>query len=233
MARRPIYIPRYNSEIFVETIIIDFTWHPGMSFSQKQKSIEDLHKSAIRNNICSNPLEVSSKSKEEIGVSLSAFNLEVTTEKHGRKFTVETAFQSSKVFKNGGPYKDLLYGSSINAKKDPRIKDSGEIIGFNFFGVDWPTEPKTAFYDFIYINALRKNKKATAELEKYDAFTDIEFNPEKSINCQAYSVALYKALKKRNLLDTALNDKDSFLTLISKTPTINTHENTLIQPNLF
>ena len=31
----------------------------------------------------------------------------------------------------------------------------------------------------------------------YDAFTDIEFNHNKSINCQAYSVALYQALKSR------------------------------------
>ena len=36
-------------------------------------------------------------------------------------------------------------------------------------------------------------------------FTDIEFNPEKSLNCQAYSAALYSSMVKNKILD---NDKE-------------------------
>ena len=36
------------------------------------------------------------------------------------------------------------------------------------------------FYDWIYINALYKNKEIFNELIKYNAFTDIEFNPNKA-----------------------------------------------------
>jgi len=45
----------------------------------------------------------------------------------------------------------------------------------------------------------------------YRAFTDIEFNPQKSINCQAHAVALCVALHQRGLLDEAMTSKNAFL----------------------
>ena len=50
----------------------------------------------------------------------------------------------------------------------------------------------------------------------YTAFTDIEFNPKKSINCQARSCALYVSLVKNELLDIALESEEAFLEIISK-----------------
>lgn len=232
MADRPIYIPNYESQLLVETKFVEFTWFPGMAPSQKQKSIVALHQSAKDKGICNHPLEVSSKSLDELGVQLSAFNLAVKTEKHKREFTVETAYQSSKVFNNGGPYKDLLYGTSLEAKKDPKLKESGDLIKFQFFGVDWQLEPKTAFYDWVYLNALRKNQWAIEKLDDYDGFTDIEFNPKKSINCQAYSVALFKSLNGRGLLNDALASQEAFLEVIGGRPVNNASENTLIQNKL-
>lgn len=43
MAQRPVYIPVNEKYLFVKTELIDFTWFPGMSVSQKQKSIDSLH----------------------------------------------------------------------------------------------------------------------------------------------------------------------------------------------
>lgn len=150
LAKRPVYIPNYSGDVFVRTEFVDFLWHPGMAATQKQKSILSLHEAAVSQGLCRKPLEISSKSLLELGVALSAFNLKVTTQKHKKTFTVETAYQSSKVFTNGGPYKDLLYGTSLAAKKDLRIKESGPLIGFEFFGEAWPLEPRTAFYDWLY-----------------------------------------------------------------------------------
>lgn len=232
MANRPIYIPSYKSTLLVETKFVEFVWYPGMAPSQKQKSIVALHRSAMEVAICNHPLEVSSKSLDELGIQLSAFNLSCKTEKHERNFTVETAYQSSKVFASGGPYKDLLYGSSIGAKKDPRLKTSGDLIKFLFFGSEWSLEPKTAFYDWVYLNALRKNQWAVDRLDEFDAFTDIEFNPAKSVNCQAYSVALFKSLKGRGLLDDALESKEAFLEVTGNRPVNNASENTAIQDRL-
>ena len=201
MAERPIYIPQDKGNFLVKTAMVEFKFHPGFAKVQKQKSIAELHQAAQTKFDLNKILEISSKSEEQLGVALSAFNLMINDEKVGQTYSVECAFQSSKVFKNGGPYVDLLNGTSGAAKKDERLKNSGALVAFQFKGTNWPLEPKTAFYDWLYINALNQNKQFHEQLLNYQAFTDIEFNPKKSINCQAYSVALFVALAKRNLLD--------------------------------
>jgi hypothetical protein len=232
MAKRPLYLPENEGDLLVRTVFVDFEWFPGMAPSQKQKSIRALHAAALKNGICNKPLEVSSKSEIDLGVALSAFNLRVATKKYNQVFTVETAYQSSKTFINGGPYKDLLYSTSQAAKKDPRLKESGNLKHFEFFGEVWSLEPKTAFYDWLYINALHKNQWAVEQLINYDSFTDIEFNPEKSINCQAYSVALYKSLERRGLVRDAIESRDAYMDIISSVSVNNAFENTNIQPQL-
>ena len=47
--------------------------------------------------------------------------------------------------------------------------------------------------------------------KQYEWFTDIEFNPQKSINCQARAVAIYVALQKTALFNS-LKSKDSWIT---------------------
>lgn len=49
---------------------------------------------------------------------------------------------------------------------------------------------------------------------EYDAFTDIAFNPQKSINCQAEAAAIYVSLKKQGLLEEALKDKENFRKIV-------------------
>lgn len=215
MAKRPVFIANSVGSTLVDTKMIDFQYHSGFAVVQKQKSIASLHE-AIRNtqNI-TQILEISSKSELELGVALSAFNLMMIDKKKHQKFSVECAFQSSKVFENGGPFLDLLNVTSREAKKDERLKTSGQLKKFSFYGIDWALEPLTAFYDWLYINALNFNSDYHEELLKYDAFTDIEFNPEKSINCQAYSIAMFVSLSKRNLLGK-IRDPEEFLKFYSE-----------------
>jgi hypothetical protein len=214
MAKRPIFIPK-QEDIGVNIINFEFTWFSGMSIQQKQKSIEDLHKQAYKMGY-KNILEISSKSKYDIGIALSAFNLKTTSLKKNIEFTVETAYQSSKVFDNGGPYTDLLYMSSKEAKKDLRIRNSGNIIGFEFFGYKFPSYPLTLFYDWLYINVLLKNDKLCNEIEKYDGFSDIEFNPKKSINCQAFSAALFVSMSKNKIDYSGIQDPKKYRSLTEK-----------------
>ena len=233
MASRPIFIPSSTGPTLVHTKLIEFKWFPGLSASQKQKSVESLH-SAAESQIpaLSEVLEVSSKSKLDLGIALSAFNLTITTIKKNLTFSVECAFQGSKVFEEGGPYRDILGLSSREAKRDERLKSSGRLTGFQFFGTEWPLEPRTAFYAWLYINALKKHPEIASQLALYSAFTDIEFNPERSINCQAYSVALFIALEKRGLLDEAASSKASFLKIIEDTRISNSHRDDNIQGDL-
>ena len=53
------------------------------------------------------------------------------------------------------------------------------------------------------------------KLYGYAGFTDIEFNPRRSINCQARSAALFLSLMKRGALDAALQSPSSFIQALS------------------
>ena len=214
MAHRPVFIPNLKGRALVATRMVEFRWFAGMSVKQKQRSVASLHEAATRLGL-DRLLEISTKSEDEKGVALSAFNLGFESQKNGRRFTVESVFQGSKVFEEGGPYIDLYKAHPKEAKRDDRLTSSGRLIGFCFFREPWPLEPKTAFYDWVYINTLQKNPELADALLSYQAFTDIEFNPERSINCQAYSAALYCSLVKRSLLDDAVSSQQNFIDIVS------------------
>jgi len=109
MANRPIFLPR-KSVVGVVEKVVDFKWHAGMAPSQKKKSIAELHQAAALLGYAK-VLEISSKSEDPLGIELSAFNLTITTKKHKKRLTVETAFQGSKVFERGGAvYRSLWPG---------------------------------------------------------------------------------------------------------------------------
>lgn len=211
MANRPIFVPIKTGDVpGVKVLDVDFQWFPGMAPSQKKKSIKSLHDSAEELGV-SPLLEVSSKSEDELGVSLSAFNLMIETGGKKYRFSVESAFQASKVFERGGPYADLLNRTSLEAKRDIRLKESGNVVGFNFFGREFPVKPRTYFYDWLYVNALKQNNNLASAAIDYAGFSDIEFNPKKSINCQAYSLALYVSLVATGMLEEALSTPSRFL----------------------
>jgi len=218
MANRPVYLPGVKGKALVTPVNVEFKWVAGMAATQKQKSIRSLHAAAAQRNIA-HILEISSKSESPLGVKLSAFNLHIATPS-GMKTTVENGFQASKVFRNGGPYIDLLEKTPREAKKDSRLNTSGDLIGFRLEGEDWPTRPLTAFYDWIYLSALRQSPTLAEQLLGFDGFTDIEFNPDRSLNCQAASAALFVALSRRGELETATSSRDAFLErLVSSTVT--------------
>jgi hypothetical protein len=75
--------------------------------------------------------------------------------------------------------------------------------------------PQTAFYDWLYINALQQQIRQGDAVMDYAAFTDIEFNPKVSINCQARSVALYVALRRLGILGQALESSSAFIAYLA------------------
>ena len=110
-------------------------------------------------------LEISSKSDLEVGQKLSAFHLKIAI--GGRETTVECAFQGSKVFERGGPYEDLYWIASREAKRDPRIRGAGNLIGFKFEGENYPTSPATVFYDWLYFKALYPHRERLEQREEW------------------------------------------------------------------
>lgn len=215
MANRPAFMPSDSRDELVIIDSLDFEWFPGFSLEQKKKSVKSLHDAFKERFPTKKVLEISSKSESELGIMLSAFNLQIEL-RHGHKASVESLYQSSKVFEHGGPYEDIRYKSPLEAKRDERLKISGDVIGFIHKDERWDIEPKTAFYNWLYLNVLNLNNDLKNQVLEYDAFTDIEFNPKKSFSCQANAIALYVSLRRNNLLKESddIPKRDRFLELI-------------------
>jgi hypothetical protein len=146
-----------------------------------------------------------------LGVSLSAFEIPVLLS-DGRTAALESVFQGSKVFEQSdGPLDDLYLKPPLEARRDPRLRSSGHLVAFEFEGRRWPLEPTTVFYDWLYLRSVVALPNLVAGLEHFGSFTDIEFNPKKSLNCQARSCAFLVALSRLSQLEEALASEPSFL----------------------
>lgn len=217
MAERLIFISsEKDDQPYCKEELVNFTYFSGFAVSQKQKSIRSLHENAKDKYPDYNLLEISTKSEKALGVRLSAFNLKY---RDGvGVYPLENVFQASKVYEKGGPYIDLLRVQPQDAKRDTRHHTSGALKCFKLGEWTCELEPKTMFYDWIYCKALSDDKRLTEEIKEsdYNAFTDIEFNQNKSINCQARSVAIFVSLCRRGLLEEYLEDKDKWKTIYKK-----------------
>jgi hypothetical protein len=218
MASRIIFSPNLslNNELFSERLV-NFEWVPGIAISQAKKSIRNLHEAAERQIGLANILEISTRSEVILGISLSAFNLLF----EGKNFSVESAYQASKVFEKGGPYLDLLNSNSTDAKKDERLKNSGVLTGFRFEGEDFPVTQAPNFYDYLYIRSLLTFSDRHL-LKEYDGFTDIAFSQttliyknKRAYNCQARSAAIFLTLISRHIEEEII---DNLRELMGKHP---------------
>jgi hypothetical protein len=202
MAKRLVFFPTYpNSlELFREELV-DFEWVPGLAISQGRKSVVNLHNAAKEDLGIENILEISTRSDATLGLQLSAFNLEKLI--GDKKYSVESIYQSSKVFEFGGPFADLIIKSSMDSKTDPRLKNSGKLLHHEFNDQIWPLSTSPNVYDLIYISAILEFN-LRQKILAFEAFTDIAYNQialknksGKSFNCQARSAAIYVSLTKR------------------------------------
>ena len=210
MANRPVFFPRFDA-VGVEERHYEFEWFPGFAPSQKRKCVAALHDAVRRERPDARILEASRRSEIEAGVALSAFNLKLPVD--GTPCTVEAVFQAGKVFEDGvGPFPELRTRDPKLVRDVVRARSAGHpLVAFETDGVRWPLLPRTAFYDWLYLKALVANPELAAAVETFDAFTDIEFNPERSLNCQARSAALYRSLVHAGKLEEALSSQEAFL----------------------
>lgn len=212
MASRPVFIPDYDGPDLVLERTFYFDWAPGFAPIQKKKNIDSLHSEARRHGI-DRILEISSKSEETIGQRLSAFSLKIDIE--SVYHPLESVYQGCKVFERSGPFVNVFRMMPREARKYIEARDPGRLIHFRLLGQDYPLSPKNAFYDWLYIRSLRHHSEWIKENVPYDAFTDIEFNPSKQVNCQARAFAEYLSLLRRGNLVDAAADFDFFASMLS------------------
>ena len=217
MAEKLCFLSENNT--YIEKLI-NYKFYPGFAVSQRQKCVKSLHDSIHEQCPDRRILEISTKSQCELGVRLSAFNLKFKYSEANKMISVENVFQAAKVFEGGGPYLDFLDMKPSQVKSDIRLKTSGNLLGFRYNGKDWPLEPQTLFYDWIYIEALKQNPELAQGLLEYDAFTDIEFNHNKSVNCQARAAAIYVSLYKVGLLEEKTKSIEAFQSIYQQDPVL-------------
>lgn len=212
MASRPIFIPVTSGSPGVQTRNVQFKWSPGLSLQQQQKNVDALHSAALAQTpqLCK-PLEISRKSRTELGIRLSAFNLGTFSDKSQGFVCVESLYQASKVFPTGGPFPELYSRPPREVREVIRRYESERLVAFDLHGVRWPLVPQQAFYTWVYLHALRQNPDLANAINAYDSFTDIAFNPQRSINCQAFAVAFFVSLNHFDILRPALASPSTFL----------------------
>lgn len=212
MASRPIFQPAFNGPQLVQERTFDFPWASGFAEVQKKKNIAALHSTAKKHGV-ENILEISSKSEETLGKRLSAFSLKAPV--GDRMYPLESVYQGSKVFERSGPFPEIFQMTPHESKRFIREMNSGKLVRFELEGKRFPLSPKNAYYDWLYIRALAEHADWIKKNVRYDAFTDIEFNPAKQVNCQARAFAEYLSLMSRSKLQEAADDFDTFAEMLS------------------
>lgn len=168
--------------------VFEYQYFAGLSATQRKRNVQSLHLAIRRQYPRVKILEASTKSDEEIGRKLSAFNLTLD----GCIF--ESVYQSSKVFENGDNFefiKEMTPHESRNYLKEH--SNGMSLKSFRYKGKDYPLVPRSAFFTYLYISALLEHPELDEEIKKYDIFTDISFSPKKLGSCQAKVLAFYKA----------------------------------------
>lgn len=217
MAKRSVFVCRDEYPFFKEIAVV-FDWFPGMALSQNRKSQISLHKNFQSRYPEHKVLEISSASLYSLGASLSAMNLTKTTSQGVT--SVESAFQSSKIFGKGdlqvGPFPEYLFLPGRECKRLVKEASKGNVCyRYHFDGMDFyaPEYHISLFYDYLYFNALLEDENsAVAEAlidGGYTAFTDLA---TLSLNCQARSAAIFVSLMRNGMADEVRN-YDSYLRL--------------------
>jgi hypothetical protein len=211
VASRPVFSPNYDGDLLVQERFFEFTWSSGFAESQKKKNVVALHAAARKSGI-HRILEISSKSEEAVGRRLSAFSLQVKID--GAEHPLESVYQGSKVFESCGPSSEIFDYEPREAKRYVRELNCGRLIGFELEGRRYPLVPKNAFYDWLYIRSLAEHVEWINYNVAYDAYTDIEFNPEKQVNCQARAFSEFKSLAAKSQLTQAVRDFEHFASML-------------------
>ena len=205
MAKRPYFLPVPDGIGYIRREA-DFTWNAGMAMSQQQKNVCALHAAiAKQEDLDFRVLEVSSRSDAVLGIQLSALNLTLPVKALDRRcVSVENVFQCAKMFADEtgtiteGPFPELLDSDTHGIKRAVRERLEAHegavfhLTGFAHNGRTYPLVPAEGFYFYIYAWALcRFFRTGNRDIFSYRAFTDISFNPKKSVNCQAAALAFY------------------------------------------
>ncbi|MCY4122686.1 MAG: SLOG family protein [Acidobacteria bacterium] len=164
-------------------------------------------------------LEISSRSDEPLGRSLSAMRLGAadTDDKHG--LPVESIYQAAKCYGDRGPDEQPLPNGFDAKRRDRERRTVGALAGFEHNGTFWPAASGSAFYDRLWIKAAgaAAAEHPTRDLHGYAAFSDQFHRPGQSVACQARAAAMLVGLDRAGQRDTVF-DVDKWATTLDLPP---------------
>lgn|GEM_PF-97942 len=202
MANRPVFMPLERFPYY-QQISVDFQYTTGFEAEKRQKNIEAIHDRFGLKFPDKKILEISAFSLQPEGEVLSSMKLLRRLPSREERLSVENIYQAGRFFTEDGPFLDLLDMTPEMAREDERLEKSGSLLGYTFDGDVVPHDPPQFFFNWLYLNALLEpeNEEIAGRLMDYDAFSDIEFNPSRSINGQGRAAAMYVSLRRMGLLE--------------------------------
>lgn len=225
MAKKLLFIPGASKEIeFVDHLEFNIEWLSPVIYGKEGnlQNVRSLHSkcSDLCNVSVDQILEVSGASLVGLGRDLSAMNLGIKDNKHTgmyrkNKVCVESLYQGSKVFEKGGPHHEIYTYYGFAAKKKIREKHLGKVIGFDYYGTEYPIDPKDSFYNWLYNTVLcdESNRELMDRIMNefdYFGFTDIFFNHDRQVACQAKALAKFIGMSKANYTMNQITDFETY-----------------------
>lgn len=225
MAERSVFVCKTEYPFFEERKV-QLEWFGGFALSQKRKCEIGLHSNFLSKYPEYKTLEVSCASTNPLGKKLSAMNLtkevniQIDGVLHKGITSVESAFQSSRIYYDGmekiGPFPEYLMLEGKDCKKTVKDMSKGLHSYKYCFENEYFYAPEyhiSLFYDYVYLNALLEENNADVRRklieDGYTAFSDLA---TLSLNSQARSCAIFAGLYKAGLLDE-VRSRESYLKL--------------------
>ena len=163
-------------------------------------------------------LEISSRSDEPLGRSLSAMRLRAADTDDVRGLPVESIYQAAKCYGDQGPDEQPLPNGFDAKRRDRERRGAGALAGFEHDGRFWPATSGSAFYDRLWIKAAGAAAgEDPASLHGYAAFSDQFHRPGQAVACQARAAAMLVGLDRAGQLDTVV-DADKWAATLDLPP---------------
>lgn len=154
-------------------------------------------------------LEISSISREPLGVAVSAANL-----RDPRGNLTEAVYLGSRVYEQG-QLEHLYHASStVEAMRITKASEHNMFSSYNWYGKAVPTNPLTLMKYWIWCDAVYNQKDLMNQIVEYDAFTNYFCNTSKDyFGTYPEAAALFVTLYRNGILDTAMDSVESLARL--------------------
>lgn len=128
----------------------------------------------------------------------------------GKFHPVAALYEAAKVFEHGGPYEDLKEKRPEEILGDPRLRQSGNLMGFHFEHEAFTTTPRHKFFDYLYNRALKERADLHEALLKAEIITDVTYQMSSMYLSPARSVSYFISLYQKGLLEKVLSSSEEF-----------------------